>query len=253
MVREEAGNSHAALCYPSQRAKRNRIYRGSVFCHIGPPFAMSKQNIQIRTALVHGKFNSNGVRGLVKAPSDLEHSYRVRFPNGVEEPLKPTELTLLAKFKEGEIGNSKRFKRGSFRCTVSQTVCITSKAASYSPSILRRPALSTHPSHIASWNARSAPRSASQSFPDMLNACAASVMRYFSGSFQLPPSPSSGLAYRLSVALDVHRIRCCAQCSSGHAYATLVLGVVWLNMADLPKPLEPTAEKFSTLLADNLL
>ena len=42
---------------------------------------------------------------VVKAPGDLEHAYRVRFPDGVEEPLTPSELTLLAKFKKGEIGD----------------------------------------------------------------------------------------------------------------------------------------------------
>lgn len=44
---------------------------------------------------------------VTKSPRDLEHSYRVRFPDGVEEALKPSELTLLARHKEGAIGNSK--------------------------------------------------------------------------------------------------------------------------------------------------
>ena len=44
---------------------------------------------------------------VVKAPRDLEHCYRVRFPDGFEEPLKQSELTPLAKFKEGEIGDSR--------------------------------------------------------------------------------------------------------------------------------------------------
>ncbi len=43
---------------------------------------------------------------VVAAPRDTQHSYRVRFPDGVEEPFQPSELTLLAKFKEGEIGDS---------------------------------------------------------------------------------------------------------------------------------------------------
>ncbi|MEZ6106855.1 MAG: nucleotidyltransferase domain-containing protein [Pirellulaceae bacterium] len=42
----------------------------------------------------------------MKSPSDLEHSYRVRFPDGVEEALKSGDLTTLAKFKEGDIGES---------------------------------------------------------------------------------------------------------------------------------------------------
>ena len=44
---------------------------------------------------------------VVKAPSDLDHSYRIRFPDGVEEAIKSSELTTLAKFKEGEIGRMK--------------------------------------------------------------------------------------------------------------------------------------------------
>jgi predicted nucleotidyltransferase len=43
---------------------------------------------------------------VVKAPSDIAHSYRVRFPDGVEEALKSGDLTTLARFKEGEIGES---------------------------------------------------------------------------------------------------------------------------------------------------
>lgn len=43
---------------------------------------------------------------VVLAPTDLSHSYRVRFPDGYEEMLLPSELALLSKFKEGEIGDS---------------------------------------------------------------------------------------------------------------------------------------------------
>ena len=43
---------------------------------------------------------------IVKAPTDHAHSYRVRFPDGIEVPLKPSEVTMLARFKEGEIGDS---------------------------------------------------------------------------------------------------------------------------------------------------
>jgi uncharacterized protein len=60
---------------------------------------------------------------VVKSPADLEHSYRVRFPDGVEESLKPDQLVMLAKFKEGEIGEpfSRRddlFDRVIFRCII---------------------------------------------------------------------------------------------------------------------------------------
>src|SRR5215813_11829031 len=43
---------------------------------------------------------------IVKAPTDHEHSYRVRFPDGFEAPLKRSEVTMLAQFKEGQIGDS---------------------------------------------------------------------------------------------------------------------------------------------------
>jgi uncharacterized protein len=43
---------------------------------------------------------------IVKSPTDHEHSYRVRFSDGFEAPLKHGELTMLARFKEGEIADS---------------------------------------------------------------------------------------------------------------------------------------------------
>lgn len=62
---------------------------------------------------------------IVRAPRDLDHSYRVKFPDGVEEALKPNELTLLASFKEGEIGDeqitagrSDLFQRVIFKCII---------------------------------------------------------------------------------------------------------------------------------------
>lgn len=62
---------------------------------------------------------------VVKAPSDLQHSYRVRFPDGLEETFKSSELALLAKFKEGEIGDSELtaartdlFERVIYQCVI---------------------------------------------------------------------------------------------------------------------------------------
>jgi hypothetical protein len=43
---------------------------------------------------------------VVKSPTDLEHSYRVRVLDGFEAPLGQRQVTMLAKFKEGEIGDS---------------------------------------------------------------------------------------------------------------------------------------------------
>jgi uncharacterized protein len=62
---------------------------------------------------------------VVKSPTDLEHSYRVRFPDGFEVPLKQSEVTMLARFKEGEIGNTTHavahadlYQRVIYRCVV---------------------------------------------------------------------------------------------------------------------------------------
>lgn len=43
---------------------------------------------------------------VVKSPTDLVHSYRIRFPDGVEEAIRSADLTTLAKFKEGDIGKT---------------------------------------------------------------------------------------------------------------------------------------------------
>lgn len=46
---------------------------------------------------------SGAVGVVVQAPVDLEHSYRVRFPDGFETALLPEELVMLAHFKRGEL------------------------------------------------------------------------------------------------------------------------------------------------------
>ena len=72
-------------------------------------------------ALLHPK-GSVGV--IVKSPTDLTHSYRVRFLDGMEVPLRHDEIVLLAHFKENEIGNTGLITRGSlfdrviFRCVI---------------------------------------------------------------------------------------------------------------------------------------
>src|ERR1700746_476492 len=62
---------------------------------------------------------------IVKSPGDHEHSYRVRFPDGFETPLKRGEITMLARFKEGEIGDSAHggarrdlYQRVIYRCVI---------------------------------------------------------------------------------------------------------------------------------------
>ena len=60
---------------------------------------------------------------VVKSPTDHEHSYRVRFLDGFEAPLKRSEIMMLARFKEGDIGDpghaagqSDLYDRVIYRC-----------------------------------------------------------------------------------------------------------------------------------------
>jgi predicted nucleotidyltransferase len=61
---------------------------------------------------------------IVKSPTDLDHSYRVRFLDGFEASLKQNEVTMLAMFKEGEIGDnahiaqSDMYERVIYRCVI---------------------------------------------------------------------------------------------------------------------------------------
>lgn len=62
---------------------------------------------------------------VVKSPVDLSHDYRIRFPDGVEEMLKTSEVTLLGKYQEGEIGKGAAeadsqdlFDRVIFQCII---------------------------------------------------------------------------------------------------------------------------------------
>lgn len=62
---------------------------------------------------------------VLKSPPDLEHSYWVRFLDGLEAPLKPSEVMLLAQYKEHTIGDSSitagrtnLYERVIYRCVV---------------------------------------------------------------------------------------------------------------------------------------
>lgn len=62
---------------------------------------------------------------VVRSPQDLEHSYRVRFSDGIEESLTRDQVTMLARFKEGEIGDtthsatrSDLYERVVYRCVI---------------------------------------------------------------------------------------------------------------------------------------
>jgi predicted nucleotidyltransferase len=78
------------------------------------------------TGLGRRTLHPRGTVGVVvKSPSDHQHTYRVRFTDGVEASLAHDDLVLLAKFKEGEIGESAHsvqrcdlFERVIYRCIV---------------------------------------------------------------------------------------------------------------------------------------
>ncbi len=62
---------------------------------------------------------------IVKSPCDLDHSYRVRFPDGSEAPLRCGDVKALARFKEGDIGDVSHsvvqaclYQRVIFRCII---------------------------------------------------------------------------------------------------------------------------------------
>lgn len=62
---------------------------------------------------------------IVQTPLDFDHSYRVRFLDGLEVPLSQDEFVMLAQFKEGAIGDhqisvsrSNLYDRVIFRCVI---------------------------------------------------------------------------------------------------------------------------------------
>jgi uncharacterized protein len=67
-----------------------------------------------------------GTVGIVqRAPVDLQHSYRVRFLDGFEEPLRREELVILSQYKAGLIGDNDftlqrhdLFGRTIYRCVI---------------------------------------------------------------------------------------------------------------------------------------
>jgi predicted nucleotidyltransferase len=97
-------------------------YHSSLIFAVGTQVVTLKDIVGPNGRTLHPR-GSVGV--ITKAPSDLDHSYRVRFPDGVEEALESSELTILAKFKEGEIGNpnvsanqTDLFERVIYQCVI---------------------------------------------------------------------------------------------------------------------------------------
>lgn len=66
---------------------------------------------------------------VVRSPADLEHPYRVRFADGMEESLKRDQVTMLARNKESEIGDTAMtalrcnlYERVIYRCVIGSQV-----------------------------------------------------------------------------------------------------------------------------------
>jgi uncharacterized protein len=62
---------------------------------------------------------------VVRSPADLDHPYRVRFADGIEESLNRDQLTMLARYKESEIGDTaitaircNLYERVIYRCVI---------------------------------------------------------------------------------------------------------------------------------------
>ncbi len=91
-------------------------------------FAVGTKVVSLREAVDReGKvLHPRGAVGVVvKAPVDLEHAYRIRFLDGYEEAIAPSDVVMLAQYKEGEIGDSQIsadqedfYSRVIYRCVV---------------------------------------------------------------------------------------------------------------------------------------
>ncbi|MCB9936924.1 MAG: nucleotidyltransferase domain-containing protein [Planctomycetaceae bacterium] len=99
-----------------------------VHSHPNLIFSVGTQVVTLRDVIgQNGRtLHPRGAVGVVvKSPTDLAHAYRIRFPDGVEESLNSGDLTSLAKFKEGEIGDSQitasrsdLFERVIYQCII---------------------------------------------------------------------------------------------------------------------------------------
>jgi uncharacterized protein len=62
---------------------------------------------------------------IIRSPNDPDHLYRVRFPDGIDELLHRDQLTMLARYKEAEIGDTgmsaircNLYERVIYRCVI---------------------------------------------------------------------------------------------------------------------------------------
>lgn len=77
--------------------------------HAGLILAIGTQVVALKNIMgQHGcVLHPAGAVGVVlRSPKDLEHAYRVKFADSVEAAIHPSELTPLALYKEGQIGDS---------------------------------------------------------------------------------------------------------------------------------------------------
>ena len=91
-------------------------------------YSEGTQVVSLRDVVAHGGrvLHPRGAVGvIVRSPGDLDHSYRVRFLDGVEEALHREDVVMLAHFKEGEIGDvqisaarGNLYDRVIYRCVV---------------------------------------------------------------------------------------------------------------------------------------
>lgn len=92
-----------------------------VHYHPGLIFSLGTQVVTLVDAPGAVPHPRGTVGVVVKSPTDHEHSYRVRFPDGSEAPLRRDEVTMLARFQEGEFGEAasvELYGRVFFRCVI---------------------------------------------------------------------------------------------------------------------------------------
>jgi predicted nucleotidyltransferase len=107
---------------------RNPAVTKRVHIHPNLIYAVGAQVVTLADVTGPGRrtLHPRGAVGVVvKSPSDQKHTYRVRFTDGVEASLTHADLVLLAKYKEGEIGENTHsvqrcdlFERVIYRCVV---------------------------------------------------------------------------------------------------------------------------------------
>jgi hypothetical protein len=115
------------LCYFARDFEGRIIVTDRVHYHANLIFSVGTQVVTLvdipgSAGLVLHPRGTVGV--VVKSPTDHDHSYRVRFLEGFEAPLKRTEVMMLAQLKEGEIGDSAHvaqedlYDRVMYRCVI---------------------------------------------------------------------------------------------------------------------------------------